>query len=73
MFDLTETEKEALQIEAIPEDLNAAIEELKSDALIRDVLGEHIVGKYVDAKKREWINYRAQVTRWEIDEYLYKI
>ena len=73
VFDLTETEKEALQIEAIPEDLNAAIEELKSDALIRDVLGEHIVGKYVDAKKREWINYRAQVTRWEIDEYLYKI
>ena len=67
------TEKEKLAIEAIPEDLNAAMEELKKDTFIREVLGEHIVTKYVEAKHEEWVHYRAQVTKWEIDEYLYKI
>ncbi|MCI5517975.1 MAG: glutamine synthetase, partial [Roseburia sp.] len=55
------------------EDLNAAMEELKKDTFIREVLGEHIVTKYVEAKHEEWVHYRAQVTKWEIDEYLYKI
>ena len=49
------------------------MEELKKDAFIQEVLGEHIVAKYVEAKHEEWVHYRAQVTKWEIDEYLYKI
>ena len=73
VFELTAEEKKKLAIEAIPEDLNAAMEELKKDAFIREVLGEHIVAKYVEAKHEEWVHYRAQVTKWEIDEYLYKI
>ncbi|MST74310.1 type I glutamate--ammonia ligase [Roseburia sp. MUC/MUC-530-WT-4D] len=73
VFELTTEEKEKLAIEAIPEDLNAAMEELKKDTFIREVLGEHIVTKYVEAKHEEWVHYRAQVTKWEIDEYLYKI
>ena len=73
VFELTAEEKEKLAIEAIPEDLNAAMEELKKDTFIQEVLGEHIVTKYVEAKHEEWVHYRAQVTKWEIDEYLYKI
>jgi glutamine synthetase len=37
------------------------------------VLGEHISEKYSEAKMAEWADYRAQVTGWEIDNYLYKI
>ena len=34
--------------------------------------GEHIYDKYIEAKEAEWNDYRAAVTQWEIDEYLYK-
>ena len=50
-----------------------SIEELQKDEFIRGVLGEHITDKYVKAKSADWTAYRAQVTEWEIEEYLYKI
>ena len=36
------------------------------------MLGEHILEKYVEAKLKEWDNYRKQVSEWEVEEYLYK-
>ena len=49
-----------------------AVEELEKDTFIQDVLGDHIAGKYIDAKRKEWHEYRSQVSEWEIQEYLYK-
>jgi len=54
-------------------DAMEAIEEFEHDDYIKGVLGPHITEKYAEAKKAEWADYRAQVTQWEIDEYLYKI
>lgn len=73
VFDLTEEEMNTLGIEAIPCDMGEAIEELKKDTFIQKVLGDHVFQKYVKAKEQEWNGYRAQVTDWEIEEYLYKI
>ena len=73
VFDLSQEEMKELGIEAIPSDLGEALEELKKDTFIQQVLGKHVFQKYVEAKEKEWISYRAQVTDWEIDEYLYKI
>ena len=73
VFDLTEEEMNTLGIEAIPCDMGEAIEELKKDTFIQKVLGDHVFQKYVKAKEQEWNDYRAQVTDWEIEEYLYKI
>ncbi|MCM1106478.1 MAG: type I glutamate--ammonia ligase [Blautia sp.] len=73
VFELTKEEKRRQGIDSIPEDLNEAMEEFRKDALINEVLGEHISAKYLEAKEREWMNYRAQVTPWELEEYLYKI
>lgn len=73
IFDMSEEEMAALHIEAIPADLNAAIEELEKDSFIQEVLGNHVSHKYADAKREEWKAYRQQVTEWEINEYLYKI
>ena len=53
--------------------MNQAIEELKKDELVENTLGEHVCEKYIEAKKAEWARYRAYVTNWEIEEYLYKI
>ena len=39
---------------------------------MKDVLGIHIYEKYLEAKKKEWREFRADVTDWEVQEYLYK-
>ena len=73
IYELDEDEREKRGIESLPADLHAAIREMKKDAFIQDVLGKHITGKYIEAKEAEWMQYRTQVTGWEIEEYLYKI
>lgn len=59
-------------IDHLPETLGEAIDEFEEDAFLRNVLGEHIFYKYLEAKKEEWNVFRSQVTDWEIGEYLYK-
>lgn len=73
IFDMSEKEMEALNIQALPTDLNEAIEEMEKDSFIQEVLGSHVSRKYAEAKRKEWAAYRQQVTDWEINEYLYKI
>ncbi|WP_418747156.1 type I glutamate--ammonia ligase [Frisingicoccus sp.] len=73
IFEMTRDEKEALHIESLPQDLCEATRELEKDAFVRNVLGEHVSEKYIEAKYKEWENYRIQVTEWEIEEYLYRI
>ena len=73
VYEMGYEDKEGRGIESLPADLHAAVEELKKDSFVQEVLGEHITGKYVEAKEAEWMQYRTQVTSWEIDEYLYKI
>ncbi len=73
IFDMTEEEMEALHMEALPADLNEAIEEMEKDEFIQGILGNHVSKKYAEAKREEWAAYRQQITDWEINEYLYKI
>lgn len=70
IFTMTEEEKKQCGIEAIPGTLIEAVNELEKDELIKEALGKHVSAKYIEAKKEEWANYRAQVTDWEIGQYL---
>ncbi len=73
VMDMSTEEREALKIEALPATLGEAVEALKQDQLLCQVLGDHISQKYAEAKQAEWRDYCRQVTDWEIDNYLYKI
>jgi glutamine synthetase len=73
IFKMTAAEREAEGIGSLPGNLGEAIECFKQDAFVRDVLGDHVYTKYLDAKIEEWDAYRKQVHQWEIDEYLAKI
>jgi glutamine synthetase len=73
VFEMRLSKKEQLGIESLPADLGEALKELEKDEYLKEVLGAHISKKYVEAKRAEWMNYRTQVTAWEINEYLYKI
>jgi glutamine synthetase len=57
-------------IRELPGTLGEAIEELESDPVIGEALGDHVLMHYVNAKRAEWDEYRTQVTGWELDRYL---
>ena len=73
VFEMQLQQRAKLGIESLPGDLEQAVEELEKDDYIKNVLGGHITEKYLEAKRAEWADYRAQVTEWEIEKYLYKI
>ncbi len=56
-------------IETLPDSLNSAIGELRKDKVVRATLGEELFEKYIAIKKREWGDYSAQVTEWELKHY----
>ncbi len=70
IFELNAEKKKELGIEAIPGTLIEAVGEMEKDEFVQEVLGKHVSSKYIEAKKAEWANYRAQVTDWEINQYL---
>ena len=57
-------------IKELPGTLGEAIDELESDPVICEALGEHVLNRFVEAKRAEWDEYRTQVTGWELDRYL---
>lgn len=72
IFEMTENQKAKSAIESLPSNLSEAIQEMKKDKFIKNVIGEHIFNKYVEAKQQEWDTYTSQVTEWEVAQYLYK-
>ncbi len=73
VMDMQRAERNMQMIEQLPATLGEAVESLKQDEFLCQVLGSHIFEKYAEAKHAEWRNYCQQVTDWEIDNYLYKI
>ena len=72
IYEMTPEERKAAGVETLPENLIEAVECMKKDEVICNVLGSHILSKYVEAKEKEWYEYRTQVTQWEVEQYLYK-
>jgi glutamine synthetase len=70
VFNMSREERSVRKIESLPGTLSEALEEMERDDLIKEVLGDHIWHKYLEAKKEEWHRYRSQVTNWELQEYL---
>ena len=70
LYRLSDEERNERGIVALPGSLGEAAEELAGSALMRRALGEHIFPRYVELKRREWNEYRIQVTEWEKERYL---
>ena len=54
----------------LPDTLKDALEEMKKDALILDVLGQHVAEHYIKGKMKEWDEYQTRVSSWELEKYL---
>lgn len=72
IFELSEEERKSRMVEMLPGTLQEAINELEKDEFVRSVLGEHVSEKYIQAKQKEWDEYKSQVSDWEVGQYLYK-
>ena len=70
LFELTPDEREERGIISLPQNLGEAIEELAHSDLCRRILGPHIFDRYVELKRKEWDEYRVQITPWEHERYL---
>lgn len=57
-------------IDLLPTSLWETLNALKKDKLLQETLGEHLFERYIDAKTKEWDEFKQQVTTWEIDTYL---
>ncbi|HCJ79105.1 MAG TPA: type I glutamate--ammonia ligase [Desulfotomaculum sp.] len=72
IYHMSNEERKELGIGTLPGNLAEALEELKADTVIVKSLGEHVFNHFLEAKTKEWDNYRIQVHQWEISEYLSK-
>jgi glutamine synthetase len=70
LYHLTAEQRRERGIVSLPETLGEAIDEMSQSELMRKALGPHIFDRYVEIKRREWDEYRVQLTQWEMDRYL---
>ena len=70
LYHLTAEQRRERGIVALPETLGEAIDELSQSELARKALGPHIFDRYIEIKRKEWDEYRVQLTEWEMKKYL---
>ncbi len=70
IFELTDEERAAEGITALPQSLAEALDEMERSELVAEALGEHIFEWFLRNKRSEWADYKAQVTPFELARYL---
>ncbi|TML25613.1 MAG: glutamine synthetase [Actinobacteria bacterium] len=70
LYHLTAEQRRERGIVSLPETLGEAVDALSGSALARKALGPHIFDRYVELKRKEWDEYRVQLSEWELARYL---
>lgn len=71
IYDMNEVELEEQSISSLPTSLHSALKALKRNETIKEALGNHIYINFVKSKTVEWDSYKAEVSRWEKENYLH--
>ena len=72
IYTITKDEREERNIGTLPANLEEAVNELGKNPVMLDAIGEHIWGRFKEAKAIEWDAYRTAVHPWEVNRYLAK-
>ena len=70
LYHLTPEQRRERGIVSLPETLGEAIDALAESEVARKALGPHIFDRYIELKRKEWDEYRVQLTGWELERYL---
>ena len=54
----------------LPQNLDQALREMEKSELVAEALGEHVFDFFLRNKRREWEDYRSNVTPYELKAYL---
>ncbi len=65
VWSLTESERRAMGIAPLPQNLSDAIQVMERSELVAETLGEHVFDFFLRNKLAEWEEYRQQVTEYE--------
>ena len=70
LFEVDDAGRKELGVDTLPENLGEAIRHAEGSELLKKALGDHIYERLLENKKKEWDEYRVQLTQWEMDRYL---
>jgi glutamine synthetase len=70
LFAMTPEELAAEGIKQLPQSLSDALDVMESSELVAEALGEHIFEWFLRNKRAEWLDYKGQITQFELDRYL---
>ena len=70
LYEMTPEELLADGIQSLPGSLHEAVDEMERSELVADTLGEHVFEWFVRNKRAEWLEYKTQVSQFELDRYL---
>lgn len=70
IYRMAMAERERRRLTSLPGNLFEAILETEKSKFIRETLGEHVFSRFLFNKKKEWDDYRIQITQHEIKKYL---
>ncbi len=70
VWELSDAERRAMGIQPLPQSLDHAVRKLEESELAAEVLGEEVFSYVLANKRREWSEYRAQVTPFELKQNL---
>jgi glutamine synthetase len=70
LFQMDDADLAKLGIHQLPQSLNDALKVMEQSELVRETLGEHMFDWFLRNKRREWMEYKTQVTPFELNRYL---
>lgn len=73
VWELTRTERRALGIKDLPGSLEQALQLMEESELVAETLGEQVFNYVLLNKRKEWRDYRAQVTDYELSHNLNRL
>jgi glutamine synthetase len=73
LYELTAEELMAEDIDTVPQSLSDALDAMESSELVAEALGEHVFEWFIRNKRKEWMDYKTQVTQFELDRYLTRL
>ncbi len=70
LYHLSGEERKELGVESLPDSLGEAVLIAEQSELVKKALGEHVFSRFIAIKKKEWEDYRIQLTEYELDKLL---
>ncbi len=70
LYHLSDAERKKLGIKSLPDNLGQAVSIAAGSDLVHKALGDHVFSRFVELKKKQWDDYRIQVTEYELEKLL---